>query len=79
MQHLLCILLHLGFGTALHQIGSHIVAFTMKSRQIFWLKLLQFLVIKGLHQIHDIIRHSHGSIHRNLDKINVHITDNIII
>ena len=79
MQHLLRIFLHLRLRTALHQIGGHIVTLTVKSGQILRLELLQLLIIIRLHQIHDIIRHSYGCIHRNLIKINIHIPDNIII
>ena len=79
MQHLLRIFLHLRLRPALHQIGGHIVTLTVKSGQVLRFELLKFLIIKRLHQIHDIIRHSDGCIHRNIVKINIHIPDNIII
>ena len=61
----------LGSGLQLHQPLT--VSLRLKPGHIFLLKCFQCLPIKWLQQIHFLVVHIDGSIHRNFIKINIHI------
>ena len=78
LQYLLCRGLHLLICPIFLLLSGEVIELCAETGQELGIKIHTLLVVKGFNQIHHIIRHGNGSVHRNLIKMNIHASADII-